>query len=213
MSVCPQAFFLCLGQIILIAISTQWVAVTIPFCVAVFYVIQKFYLRTSRQLRFLDLEAKSPLYTNFLESLSGLMSIRSFGWSYNYRQRNLKILDNSQAPFYLLYCVQRWLNLVLDLVVAGVAVVLITIAVELRGSISPGLLGVALVNVTQLSENLKLLITDWTKLETSIGAVSRVRSFVAETACEHQPNERHAPPKGWPIQGSLEIRHLSAHYR
>jgi ATP-binding cassette subfamily C (CFTR/MRP) protein 1 len=44
-------------------------------------VLQKYYLRTSRQMRLLDLEAKSPLYSHFLESLTGLVEIRAFGWS------------------------------------------------------------------------------------------------------------------------------------
>jgi ATP-binding cassette subfamily C (CFTR/MRP) protein 1 len=47
-------------------------------------VLQKYYLRTSRQMRLLDLEAKSPLYSHFLESLTGLVEIRAFGWRDNF---------------------------------------------------------------------------------------------------------------------------------
>jgi ATP-binding cassette, subfamily C (CFTR/MRP), member 1 len=73
--------FVATGQIILIIASSLWVRLTFPIILTLFYVVQKFYLRTSRQLRFLDLEAKSPLYTNFLETLSGLATIRAFGWT------------------------------------------------------------------------------------------------------------------------------------
>lgn len=48
-------------QAILIASASWYVALSYPFLLVIFYYIQKFYLRTSRQLRFLDLEAKSPL--------------------------------------------------------------------------------------------------------------------------------------------------------
>ena len=44
-----------------IASSSPYIVVAYPFVVAVLYGIQRFYLRTSRQLRLLDLEAKSPL--------------------------------------------------------------------------------------------------------------------------------------------------------
>ncbi len=47
-------------------------------------VLQKYYLRTSLQMRLLDLEAKSPLYSLALESLTGLVEIRAFGWSDNF---------------------------------------------------------------------------------------------------------------------------------
>lgn len=48
-------------QAILIAISSWYVALSYPFLICIFYLVQKFYLRTSRQLRFMDIEAKSPL--------------------------------------------------------------------------------------------------------------------------------------------------------
>ena len=50
-----------LGQAAVIATSSPYLAITYPFLLAILYGIQKFYLRTSRQLRLLDLEAKSPL--------------------------------------------------------------------------------------------------------------------------------------------------------
>lgn len=68
------------GQALLIATATWYIALSFPFLLAVFYYIQKYYLRTSRQLRFMDLEAKSPFYTQFIESLSGLAMLRAFDW-------------------------------------------------------------------------------------------------------------------------------------
>jgi hypothetical protein len=41
--------------------SSPYLAISYPFLVILLYVVQKFYLRTARQLRLLDLEAKSPL--------------------------------------------------------------------------------------------------------------------------------------------------------
>lgn len=80
-------------------------------------VLQKYYLRTSRQMRLLDLEAKSPLYSHFIESLQGLGTIRAFGWAEEFNKKNLQILNISQKPYYLLFCIQKWLALILDLLV------------------------------------------------------------------------------------------------
>lgn len=41
--------------------SSGFFSISYPFLGALLYIIQMFYLRTSRQLRLLDLEAKSPL--------------------------------------------------------------------------------------------------------------------------------------------------------
>lgn len=50
-----------IGQMAVILAAAPYFAVTFPFLAALLYILQKFYLRTSRQLRLLDLEAKSPL--------------------------------------------------------------------------------------------------------------------------------------------------------
>lgn len=51
----------CIGQAAVIATASPYLAISYPFLLFLLYTIQKFYLRTSRQLRFLDLEMKSPL--------------------------------------------------------------------------------------------------------------------------------------------------------
>lgn len=51
----------CIGVAAVIATSSQYLIITYPFLAAILWGIQRFYLRTSRQIRLLDLEAKSPL--------------------------------------------------------------------------------------------------------------------------------------------------------
>jgi ABC-type multidrug transport system fused ATPase/permease subunit len=53
--------FISLGMAAIIASSSAWLVLSFPPIVILMYGIQKFYLRTSRQLRLLDLETKSPL--------------------------------------------------------------------------------------------------------------------------------------------------------
>ncbi|TQB72810.1 hypothetical protein MPDQ_006453 [Monascus purpureus] len=203
----------CVVQIILISISSKYMAVTIPFALAVIYFVQKFYLKTSRQLRLLDLEVKSPLYSNFIETLNGLVTIRAFGWSAQLQELNTKLLDESQKPVYLLYCVQRWLTLVMDMLVACLAIVLIILTVFLKGSTSGGAIGVALVNIMTFNQGLTNMIKWYTSLETALGAISRVKKFESETMSE----ERTTPTLGvvdqkWPRSGAIEFQNVSASY-
>lgn len=53
--------FTALGQAVVIAVATPWVAIGYPVLLGVLYLLQRYYLKTSRQLRLLDLESKSPL--------------------------------------------------------------------------------------------------------------------------------------------------------
>ncbi|WEW60177.1 hypothetical protein PRK78_005662 [Emydomyces testavorans] len=187
-------------------------ALTIPFTLPVIYLIQNVYLRTSRQLRHMDLEAKSPIYSHFLETLNGLSTIRAFGWQQSLKNINIRLLDASQKPYYLLFSAQRWLNLVLDLLVAALATILVSLAFTLRHSTSPGLLGAALNTILVLNQSLQRLITSWTSMETSLGAIARVKSLIASTPTENQPGEDRKPPATWPNRGEIQFESVSASY-
>ncbi|RKK95508.1 hypothetical protein BFJ68_g14723 [Fusarium oxysporum] len=206
------SFFGAIAKAGLLASSNSYIAATFPLLGAVYFYLQRGYLRTSRQLRLLDLEEKAPLYTQFLETLSGLATIRAFGWNDAVIQANHTLVDRSQRPFYLLMIVQRWLVLVLDLTTAALALLLVGLAVRLRGEVDVGLTGVSLVQLISLSETVNMLIQFWTSIETSIGAVSRIKQFAEETGEENLPGETHQPPAQWPDKGAIQIHNLTASY-
>lgn len=109
-------------------------------------------------------------------------------------------------------CVQRWLNLVLDLMVAALAVIVVTLAVQLRSTTSAGLLGIALNNVLGFNKSLSSLITSWTELETSLGAIARIKTFTQFTASEDKPGENQELPENWSETGAIQISNVSATY-
>ena len=50
-------------------------------------------------------------------------------------------------------------------------------------------------------------------LETSLGAIARLKDFEAETEFEDKPCEIIAPPADWPSRGLLEIEAISVEYK
>ena len=138
----------------LISSTATFFLATVPVTLAVLYAIQIFYLRSSRQLRLLDLQFNAPLQTHFSETISGLCTIRAFGWKKSFENQHLERLDQSQKPFYLLMCIQRWLAVVLDIIVAFLATILMVIVVAKRESINPALVGIGLLNVTAFNGRL-----------------------------------------------------------
>lgn len=162
----------------------------------------------------MEIEAKSPLFTHFIETLSGISTIRSYAWEEQYRAKMRRYTNDSQKPFYLLFSLQRWLELVIGLSVAGFAVVLVGVAVGATNtdSLGAGFVGLALLNVVTLSENLQGLILQWTVLETSIGAVARIRDFEKSTPSENKEGESGVPPEDWPDKGVVEFKDVVASY-
>ncbi|KAK1634372.1 ABC transporter [Colletotrichum phormii] len=201
------------ARFIVMSVSSRYMAAILPFLIPTFYAIQHFYLRTSRQMRLLDIEHKAPLYSQLIETLEGLATIRAFRWEENFEKVNLCRLDDSQRPKYLLACLQSWLTFSVDMVIAVIAVVLIVLVTTLREQIGPGFIGVALTNVLAFSGCVKAIITSWVMLEVSLGAVARVRNFSLTTASEDGSKLQLAEPEGeWPSRGAVELRKVMASY-
>jgi len=102
--------------------------------------------------------------------------------------------------------------LVLDLIVAALAVLLVSLAVVLRSKLDAGFLGLALVNIMNLSHALANLVQHWTSLETSMGAIARIKDFSENTPSETVPGKTSSPNLAWPTGGSLRFEGVSASY-
>ncbi|KAF1346228.1 ABC transporter type 1, transmembrane domain-containing protein [Delphinella strobiligena] len=196
----------------LIVSGSVYLTAVIPAVLIVLYGIQYFYLRTSRQLRFLELEAQAPLQTHFLETIEGLATIHAFCWQEKARAKNRRLLDTSQRPFYLLLCAQAWLALVLDLVVTAVAILIVTIALNTKHGSDAASIGVSLIGILTFGGTLTNLIQAWTSIETSLGAVARVKDFETSMVSEDSGIVKPInPPQGWPA-GRIDFNKMDATY-
>ncbi|KAL1902691.1 hypothetical protein Sste5346_001134 [Sporothrix stenoceras] len=223
--------FKLLMQVIVLLISQPLLGLTLPACVVIVYVVQKWYLRTSRQLRRMELESQSAVYFNILETVSGVQTIRAFGWQDAIAKESSVSLNNSQRPVYLTRSLRRWLNVVLDAVVACIAVGTVWLAVAgalAAGSSQPivkftpsgGQVGVALNIILLTNTTLLRLIQQWTNLEVSLGAVARLREATHETPQEESLLEKSKNsidpdiqlPANWPSSGEIDFSNVTASY-
>jgi ABC-type multidrug transport system fused ATPase/permease subunit len=188
----------------------KYFAATIPFLLLAIWLIQRYYLRTSRQVRLLDIEAKSPLYTHFSETIAGISTVKAYRWQNRFQQTCDEHINNAQRPYYTLLSIQEWLACILDLVVAVMAVILVSITTFFSTKFTPAEIGVGLNLVLTFNSALAQAITSWTQLETSMGAVDRVQQFRDTTPSEHRPWGRPAPPHDWPNQGVILFDRVTA---
>ncbi|EJT82415.1 hypothetical protein GGTG_02388 [Gaeumannomyces tritici R3-111a-1] len=199
--------FFAIREVVLVAVSSRYRAAALPVIALAFWAVQHFYLRTSLQMRLLDIEHRAPLHTTLLETLDGLESIRTLGWQGRAARRNAPLVDASQRPAYLLLCLRCWLTHLVDVLVAGFAVVLVVVATALRDQIGPARTG---------------LVTGWVMLEVALGAVARVKNFAAPRGggdCEADEelrrldeSRRLGPVGSWPSRGAAEFLGVTASY-
>lgn len=200
-----------LVSLLIILSGIKYAGAITPFVFTVVYVVQHFYLRSSRQIRLLDIECKAPLYTQFTESAAGLLHIRAFGWEQEVLAQSLELLDISQKPYYYMFVIQRWLEMVMDLLVLALAMFMLPIAFNIELSTTAAGIALSLVTLIQFSEILTLFVRDWTELETSLGAITRLRHLFANTPQEPDINGGVGPY--WPQHGHVVMDNVVAKYR
>lgn len=202
-----------LADIGIVSSGSQYAPPIIVFLLAVLYMIQHYYLRTSRQLRHLSLETMSPLVTQFTETISGIAHIRNFGWQEHFRKQIFTILSYAQTPFYYLLCIQQWLNLALDFTTLVVGVILTSIALVFPNSSSDTAVGLALLNLISFSATASLFLQSWVRLETSLGGLARIQVFCKETPVEQDATDAPELPDSWPLTGNIDFNCVTASYR
>lgn len=195
-----------------IASGASYAAPIMPCFLLVVYLIQRFYLKTSRQLRGMQLDNSKLLTRHFSETGAGIEHIRALGWRDAFVDDFHEIVDFVQKPFYLLYAINQWLRSVTDLTTAFCAVAIVSLAVNFKNSASPASVGLALLSLIGFSETASLFVRFYVSMEMAFGAVFRIRSFVSGTPRE---DDSKAGPvsENWPESGKLELRGVTAVYK
>jgi ABC-type multidrug transport system fused ATPase/permease subunit len=73
-----RGFVQLLGALLVIGLATPYTLVMFAPVLCVFYWYQRFFQRTSRELKRLDAVTRSPLYSHIASCLDGLSSIRAY---------------------------------------------------------------------------------------------------------------------------------------
>jgi len=92
------------------------------------------------------------------------------------------------------------------------AILFVGIAVS-TSSTSAGSIGLALLNILNLNQSLIGIITTWTELETSLGAIARLRDIERDVPVEAKDCEILEPDKSWPRSGEVVFNNISASYK
>jgi ATP-binding cassette subfamily C (CFTR/MRP) protein 1 len=140
-------------------------AVAVPITLGVTWIIQRYYLRTFRQLRLLDLELKSAIHAALTETIEGVVTIRGSAWQTRLESKFQSKVGSSQRAVYLLYMIQRWLNFVLEYIAAASATLLVALATQPSRTTSPSTFGVGCVSLIGFSQSLSQFISFYTDLE------------------------------------------------
>ncbi|KAI1299646.1 Multidrug resistance-associated protein 1 [Halotydeus destructor] len=177
------------------------------------YKAQRYYSMTSRQLRRLESNSRSPVYSHFCETVSGSTCIRAYQVEDKFNEECDRKNDVNNASFILSLCAICWLGLRLELLGNLNVLLAALFAVFSRGTVSPSTAGLFIGYALTAALNINLLVKSSTDLENNFVSVERCLEYTktpTEAPLEIQSTK---PEDTWPEHGVVEFANYSTRYR
>uniref|UniRef100_A0A672I7Q8 ATP-binding cassette, sub-family C (CFTR/MRP), member 2 n=1 Tax=Salarias fasciatus TaxID=181472 RepID=A0A672I7Q8_SALFA len=211
-----RSWILCLlgvlGTLFVICLATPFFTIVLVPLAIIYYFVQRFYVATSRQLRRLDSVSRSPIYSHFGETVSGLTVIRAYNHQERFLKHNEITIDENVKSVYPWIVSNRWLAIRLEFLGNLVVFFSCLFAVISRDSIDSGIVGLSISYALNVTQTLNWLVRMTSELETNIVAVERVSEYIEiENEAEWVTDTR--PPKDWPEAGRLQFENYKVRYR
>uniref|UniRef100_A0AAA9TZJ6 ATP binding cassette subfamily C member 4 n=1 Tax=Bos taurus TaxID=9913 RepID=A0AAA9TZJ6_BOVIN len=208
-----QMFLLVIGVVAVMVATIPWVAIPVIPLGIIFFVLRRYSLETSRDVKRLESTTRSPVFSHLASSLQGLWTIRA----YKAEQRFQEVFDACQdlhsEAWFLLLMTSRWLAVYLDVICAIFVTVVAFGALALAETLNPGKIGLVL----SLALTLTLMGMFQCCVRQSIEAENMMISVergIEYTECEKEVlwEYKFRPPLAWPHTGVIDFYSVNFRY-
>uniref|UniRef100_A0A8C0F3Q0 Canalicular multispecific organic anion transporter 1 n=1 Tax=Bubo bubo TaxID=30461 RepID=A0A8C0F3Q0_BUBBB len=207
-----SCFMAIISTLLMISLATPFFALIIIPLSIFYYFVLRFYVSTSRQLRRLDSVTRSPIYSHFGETVSGLSVIRAYGHQQRFLKQNESTMDINQKSVHSWIVSNRWLAIRLEFVGSLVVFFSGLLAVISKGTLEGGIVGLSVSSALNVTQTLNWLVRMSSELETNIVAVERVHEYTKVKNEAPWVTEKR-PPRGWPSKGEIQFVDYKVRYR
>ncbi|XP_065040030.1 ABC transporter C family member 7-like isoform X4 [Musa acuminata AAA Group] len=174
---------------------------------------QQFYISTARELSRLIGVCRAPVIQHFAESMSGSISVRSFGQEKEFVNTNYNLInDLSRLQFHSTGAMQ-WLCFRLDMLSSlTFAFSLIFLISMPEGVIDPGIAGLAVTYGLRLNMIQTWVIRNLCQLENGIISVERILQYTNIPSEPPLVIDENRPDHIWPSKGEIDLLSLQVRY-
>jgi ATP-binding cassette, subfamily C (CFTR/MRP), member 1 len=163
--------------------------------------------------RRLNSVSKSPIFSHFGETLTGVSTIRAFNADSRFvRDMETKINDNL-IYYYPDTISNRWLAIRLEFIGSCITLFASLFAVIGRDDLSEGLVGLSISYSLSISQMLNWLVRMSADFESNVISVERIKEYCETPHEEPWVIEQTQPKKTWPEDGNIIFDDYSVRYR
>ncbi|KAJ7041095.1 P-loop containing nucleoside triphosphate hydrolase protein [Mycena alexandri] len=155
------------------------------------------YVNTGRDLRRMESNNRSPIFSDFGEVLAGIVTVRAFSAEKHFLYNFFNSVDGMNQMWYNFWMLNRWLQLNFDVLCALSAFITALFAIATLHN-DAGLAGLAITSALTFSGNVYWACRAWTDLELDLNSVERIVEYTELAQDPPAIIESHRPPAYWP---------------
>ncbi|KAG7970832.1 hypothetical protein I3843_07G105000 [Carya illinoinensis] len=173
-----------------------------------------YYLASSRELTRLDSITKAPVIHHFSESISGVVTIRSFRKQEGFCEENVKRVNANLRMDFHNNGSNEWLGFRLELLGSFILCISTMFMILLPSSvIRPENVGLSLSYGLSLNAVLFWAIYMSCFVENRMVSVERIKQFTNIPSEASWEIKDRLPPTNWPTHGNIDLKDLQVRYR
>ncbi|KAJ1773796.1 Transporter of the ATP-binding cassette (ABC) [Coemansia sp. RSA 1813] len=198
--------------LIVIAVITPAFTLGAILVAGIYWVIGILYLTTSREVKRFESVTKSPIYTQFGETLNGVSTIRAYGQEARFQKTNYRKVDENIRSFIYMWGANRWLSIRVDLVGALVSFMAGLLALTATRRMDAGLAGLSLTYALNFTEHVLWVVRFYSVNEMNLNSVERVVEYLDVDPEAPVTIPDRVPPADWPTDGCISVEDLVLRY-
>ncbi|KAH9512009.1 hypothetical protein DERF_010425 [Dermatophagoides farinae] len=178
-----------------------------------YYIVQRLYIASSRQLKRIESITRSPIYHHFTETVNGISTIRAYGVEKQFITECDRRLDINSSSYYCSRVAGRWLSIRLEFFGYNIVFLAALFAVLSRNVLSPGLAGLAISYSLNITQVISFFVRTLTDVETNIVSVERMIEYTEVEQERNYYQDYGKPSHQWPKKGEIKFESYSTRYR
>ncbi|KAI5098210.1 cystic fibrosis transmembrane conductance regulator, partial [Silurus meridionalis] len=219
-----QLTLVVLGCILVVSIMRPYIFLAATPLALVFIVMRKYFLRTGQQLKQMETEARSPIFSHLIISLKGLWTIRAFERQTYFETLFHKVLNTHTAIWFLYLSTLRWFLFRADIIYFFFFTLAAWIAVGTNQDKS-GEIGIIIALAMLILGTFQWCVVTSIAVDGMMRSVERVFKFIDLPSEEPKPRLGQRKPSTlvienpevctetcWPSHGQMEVRNLTVKY-
>ncbi|KAJ7108212.1 multidrug resistance-associated ABC transporter [Mycena epipterygia] len=163
-----------------------------------YYTVAVGYLNTGRDLRRMESNSRSPIFSDFGELLRGIVTVRAFSAEKRFLDNLHTRIDLTTKMWYVFWMTNRWLLLNFEFLGIFQAVFLTSIFSIHFLVDNAGLAGLAITSALSFTTSVYWACRFWTGLEFNLNSVERVVEYLDLPQEPPAVIESNRPPAFWP---------------